>query len=226
MSSSVRAMTAPTAGLLSRWPKIIALSAVLFIAIAFVVKYVFYYYLHYGQAGFSASEPHLWGLRGWLLVHITSGMTALLIGPFQFSRRMRQRLLQLHRISGRIYLIAIACGCVAACRLALGTPYGRAWAFGLLSLALAWATTSAMAYYAIRNRQIQIHREWMVRSYIVTFAFVTFRLFNDFRPMSTWLPDADRSNVIIWACWAIPLLFTEVILQLMRMPRTTGNART
>jgi hypothetical protein len=42
--------------------------------------------------------------------------------------------------------------------------------------------------------------------------------------MSKWLPDADRANVIIWACWAIPLLVTEVILQLVRMRRTAPNA--
>jgi Predicted membrane protein (DUF2306) len=73
------------------------------------------------------------------------------------------------------------------------------------------------------ERQIQIHREWMVRSYVVTFAFVTFRVFNDYPPMMNWLPDADRSNVLIWACWALPLLVTEVILQLRRMPRAAAR---
>jgi len=34
--------------------------------------------------------------------------------------------------------------------------------------------------------------------------------------MMNLLPGADRSNTYIWACWAIPLLITEVILQLVR----------
>jgi uncharacterized membrane protein len=219
MSSPAQAATPQSSFGSDRWPKALALTIMLLFALAFVAKYVFYYYLHYSEAGFTAEEPHFWRERGWVLLHITSGMTALLIGPWQFSRRIRQRYLLLHRISGRIYLIAIVLGALAAFRLAAATPFGRAWSFGLAMLATAWLTTSAMAYYAVRMRQIQIHREWMVRSYVVTFAFVTFRAFNDFRPMSTWLPDADRANVIIWACWALPLLFTEVVLGLNRMPR-------
>lgn len=222
MSSTAKTV-APPSSRSSRWPKMFALAVVLFIAVAFVWRYVFHYYLHYRNAEFVQSAPNYWQMRGWLLLHITSGMVAILIGPWQFSRRLRQGYLQLHRLSGRVYLIAVMCGCAAAFRLAIGTTFGKAWSFGLCALALAWLTTSAMAYYAIRKRQISIHREWMVRSYVVTFAFVTFRIFNDFPPMMTWLPDADRSNVVIWACWAIPLLITEVILQLVRM-RHTGTA--
>jgi hypothetical protein len=49
------------------------------------------------------------------------------------------------------------------------------------------------------------------------FAFVLFRVLNDFAPMKIWLPDADRGNEYIWVCWAIPVLITEVILQRVRM---------
>lgn len=118
-----------------------------------------------------------------------------------------------------MYVIAVLCGCTAAFRLAIGTTFGWAWGFGLASLALAWFTTTGMAYYAIKQKQIQIHREWMVRSYVVTFAFVTFRVLNDMGPTSHLQPIADRGNAFIWACWAIPLLIAEVILQLVRMRR-------
>jgi uncharacterized membrane protein len=203
-----------------RWPKVLALTIVLLIAAGFVLRYVFRYYLHFNEAAFTdpmRGAANYWRMRGWLLLHITSGMLALLIGPWQFSRRLRQRYLQLHRVSGRIYVIAVLCGCAAAFRLAAGTTFGKAWGVGLACLAFAWATTTLMAYYAVRQRQISIHREWMIRSYVVTFAFVTFRVFNDYPPMMNWLPEADRSNTYVWVCWAIPLLITEVILQLVRM---------
>ena len=57
--------------------------------------------------------------------------------------------------------------------------------------------------------------------YVVTFAFVTFCALNDFLPMMNWLPEADRSNTYIRVCWAIPLMITEVILQLVHMRRAT-----
>jgi len=198
MSSSAQVAAPPSSSRSNRWLKILALAAVLLIAVSFVLRFVFRYYLHYNEAAFTdplLGAANYWRMRGWLLLHITGGMVAILIGPWQFSRRLRQRHLQLHRLSGRVYLIAVTCACAAAFRLAIATTFGKAWGFGLCALALAWLTTSSMAYYAIRKRQVSIHREWMVRSYVVTFAFVTFRIFNDYPPMMTWLPDADRAKL-------------------------------
>lgn len=219
MSSSAQTIS-PTSSGANRWPKLVALAVVLLIAGGFVLKYVFHYYLNYSEAVFTdplRGAANYWKMRGWLMLHITSGMVALLTGPWQFSQRLRQRYLQLHRINGRVYVIAVLCGCTAGFRLAVGTTFGKAWGVGLAFLAFAWATTTLMAYYAVRKRQIAIHKEWMVRSYVVTFAFVTFRVLNDYPPMMTWLPDADRSNVYVWACWAVPLLIVEVIIALVRM---------
>jgi uncharacterized membrane protein len=199
------------------------MAAVFAVAIYFVQRYVFRYYLHFSEADFNAAAANYWPMRGWLLLHISSGMVALLTGPWQFSRRLRQRYLQLHRITGRVYVIAVLCGCMAGFRLAIGTTFGWAWGLGLAALALAWFLTTGMAYYAIKQKQIQIHREWMVRSYVVTFAFVTFRLLNDMGPTSHLKPDGDRANAFVWACWAIPLLVAEVIMQLRRMRSRAPN---
>lgn len=51
-----------------------------------------------------------------------------------------------------------------------------AFRFFLLTLATAWFLTTAVAFAAVRNRNVQIHREWMVRSYAVTTTFVTTRV--------------------------------------------------
>jgi hypothetical protein len=59
----------------------------------------------------------------------------------------------------------------------------------------------------------------MIRAYVVTFAFVTFRILNDYGPTSQLKPDQDRVLTIGWACWAIPLLITEVVLQFKKMRR-------
>ncbi len=205
----------------ARLPKTIALTALLLIAAWFVYVYVFHYYLNYNPNGFGV----FWARRGGLLIHISAGMVALLIGPWQFSRRLRQRHLGLHRLMGRVYLVAVACGSSAGLYLALTTPFGWAWGTGLAALALAWATTAGMAFYAIKQRQIQIHQEWMVRSYMVTFAFVTFRMLNDMGPTSRLQPDNDRAITFVWACWVIPLLAAEVVLQLRSIRSLTRLRR-
>jgi hypothetical protein len=213
MASSASVSNQPIARPSARPFKVLALIAIFAVAVYFVARYVFHYYLNYNPETFT----EYWPKRGWLMLHISSGMVALLTGPWQFSARLRRRYLKLHRITGRVYLIAVALGSVAAFRLAWTTTSGWAWGFGVAMLGVAWVTTSGMAYYAILRRQIAIHKEWMVRSYVVTFAFVTFRLLEDMGPTSHLMPENDRSISAIWACWALPLLFTEVILQLRRM---------
>jgi hypothetical protein len=200
--------------------KLLTSTAILGIAIAFVLKYVFRYYLHYSQAAFTdplRGAANYWAMRGWLLMHMSGGMVALLTGPWQFWTGFRARYARLHRWTGRLFLCGVAVGSFGAFRMAIATTFG--WAFGvaLAALGTAWITTAAMAYYAILKGRIQIHKEWMVRAYVVTFAFVTFRLLNDYGPTSRLQPDNDRAVTIGWASWVIPLLVAEVILQLRRM---------
>ena len=53
----------------------------------------------------------------------------------------------------------------------------------------------------------------MTRSYVVTFGFVFFRLFDDLLTYYQIAEQADRLALLSWASWAVPLLFTEAILQ-------------
>lgn len=57
----------------------------------------------------------------------------------------------------------------------------------------------------------------MIRSYVVTFAFVTFRFLQDYSPLSRVRPEGDRDTTIAWACWVLPLAITEMIFYLKRL---------
>src|SRR5215469_18500760 len=48
-------------------------------------------------------EPFKW----WLLPHGVAGACALLLGPLQFSERLRCRFRKLHRVLGRIYVAGV-----------------------------------------------------------------------------------------------------------------------
>lgn len=156
-----------------------------------------------------------WNYKWPLIGHISGGLIALLIGPFQFWKAFRNRYIVVHRWMGRTYLIAIlgAAACSTYLAWTSGIKVNFSWAFGLQGLAFAWITTAAMAYISIMNRRVLQHKEWMIRSYVVTFAFVTFRFLND-APFVINLMEkfTERGPTIIWASWTIPLLITEVIL--------------
>jgi hypothetical protein len=70
-----------------------------------------------------------------------------------------------------------------------------------------------MAYVSVMRGRILQHKEWMIRSYVVTFAFVTFRWLNELTIAKTLMPQfAERGPTIIWLSWTIPLLITELVL--------------
>ena len=112
--------------------------------------------------------------RHLLIPHTLSGMMALFIGPIQFSSRFRQRHLKVHRVLGRIYVISVFVGSFTGIALAAGRP-GLP---GTSMQAAAWMVCTAAAFITARNRQITVHRQWMARSYAVTFTFVSSRVLN------------------------------------------------
>jgi uncharacterized membrane protein len=112
--------------------------------------------------------------RQLLIPHTLSGMIALLAGPLQFSSRFRERYLTFHRVLGRIYVIAVFVGSFTGIALAAGRP-GLP---GTSMQAAAWIVCTTAAFITARNRQIVQHRQWMARSYAVTFTFVSSRVLN------------------------------------------------
>lgn len=109
-----------------------------------------------------------------LIPHTLSGIFALLIGPVQFSTRFRERHLQAHRVLGRLYALSVFVGSFTGIALATGRP-GLP---GTSMQAAAWMVCTAAAIVTARNGQIAVHRQWMARSYAVTFTFVSSRVLN------------------------------------------------
>lgn len=119
----------------------------------------------------------------------------------------------LHRLLGQVYLGSIALSSVAAFYLAFHTDNGWVFGAGLTGLGVAWITTSGLAYASIRRRMILQHKEWMIRSYVVTFAFVTFRILFTALEAAQVGTLFEQLAISSWFCWAVPLLITEAILQ-------------
>ncbi len=193
-------------------------AAICLLAAAFIAKYVFHYYLDFSPNGLAVFWPRRWGL----LIHISAGTLALALGPFQFWTGLRNRLTKVHRWTGRLYLLAVAAGSAAGLYMAITTTGGWDYGVALGGLALAWAGCATVAYVAIRQRAINLHRRWMIRTYVVTFAFVVYRLLDEWLPTSQLKPDHDRGVAIAWACWVVPLMIT-VLIQGLQDARRKGR---
>ena len=112
--------------------------------------------------------------RHLLIPHTLAGTVALLAGPLQFSTRLRQRHLRFHRVLGRLYVLSVFVGSFTGIALAAGRPGFP----GTSMQAAAWMVCTTAAFVTARNRHIAVHRQWMARSYAVTFTFVSSRVFN------------------------------------------------
>ena len=163
---------------------------------------------HYG--------PYFWPRRWWLVMHIVGGMTALTVGLVQLWLGLTNRTAALHRALGKVYVGVIAVGSIAGFYLALTIHGNPPYAAGLFFLCVAWVVTTSMAVFAIRRRDVPQHREWMMRSYVVTFAFVTFRFGVD-ALISQGMQPGEVQAIMAWACWALPLLLLEPLLQFRKV---------
>jgi uncharacterized membrane protein YozB (DUF420 family) len=193
----------------------IALLVVGAVAIYFVYRYTLHYFLWT-----EASYGYYWAYRLPLIAHVSGGLVALLVGVFQLWSGLNIQAMRSHPVSGRIYLAAVLVGSLAGMVLAVTSAlFGFAWGVGVFSLAVAWLATTGMALVCIKRRNIKAHRQWMIRSYIVTFAFVLFRLTTDYIPaQALWgVSQADMSTAMIWAVWVLPLLAYDVYLQLVEV---------
>ena len=178
------------------------------VALVFLAVAAAPYFLsaEYGSATYA-------GRRSWLLVHIGGGAIALLTGPLQLWLGLTDRAMRWHRLIGLGYVAAVAVSSTAALYLAFHTDAGFAFGAGLVGLAVAWTTTTGLAVMAILRCLVEQHMEWMIRSYVVTFAFVFFRTIFPLLQALEVGTLADQLAVASWGCWAAPLLVTEAILQ-------------
>ncbi|REE99394.1 DUF2306 domain-containing protein [Thermomonospora umbrina] len=180
-----------------------------------------------GLASNYAGRP-LW-VRAALYVHIVAGGLVLLLSPVQLSSRLRGRLPRLHRVCGRVVLLAIVPGAVAGLLISpfnLAGPIGTA-GFGLL--ALVWLAVAVAAHRAARRRDFRAHRRWALRVFALTYAGVTLRLWLIVlilaQPGTDHEVAFDRAYLIVpFLSWVPNLLLAEFLLRRGSAPRSRGRA--
>ena len=190
------------------WPSLVTLSLAALLALVFFAGFALPYLTLDAQAIARYSTR-----RTWLLVHVGAGTVALLTGPVQLWLGIGRRVMHLHRWLGATYAASVGVGAVAAFYLAVHTNLGWGFAAGISGLGIAWVVTTTLAIAAIRRGLVEQHREWMIRSYVVTFAFVTFRMLWAALAAAGVGTLQEQLAASSWFCWAVPLLVTEAVLQ-------------
>ena len=149
----------------------------------------------------------------WFVVHILGASCSLFLGPVQFWKFARVRFTKYHRIAGKIYIFGSLAAAVSAMRLSffyscIGCRYS------LFILSCVFLFTTAAAWYAIKQRNIVAHQQFMVRSYTAALAFVFVRL-DSIIPMDFIfgnLKGEQLDIVVEWIFSFVPLMLVELFM--------------
>lgn len=150
------------------------------------------------------------GHTAMLLAHVSGGIVMLLAGALTLRIGLTRLWFRWHKQAGYTYLVAGTIASVSALVRSLDAEHTPGLSTG--TLAVVWLAFSAMAWRAIRNRRVDQHRDWMIRSYVAAWTFVFCRLIE--RAPET-LQFGDK-NGMIWLTWIMPVLLCEVALQWRR----------
>lgn len=144
-------------------------------------------------------------------LHLAGGALALVAGALQFHRGLRTRRPRLHRRLGQAYVLAVLASGLAGLWMALHSEAGPAaqWGFGLLATFWLWSTVQA--WRMARARQFDAHQRWMIRSYALTLAAVTLRLYIPLF-LIAGVPFPVAYLAIAWLCWVPNLVIAEWVV--------------
>ncbi len=146
-------------------------------------------------------------------LHVLFGSIALLVGPWQFFKRLRNKQMRLHRLLGKIYVISCLTASVAGFCIAFFATGGTIGKVGFAVAGILWFLPTIMAYRKVMDRDIPAHEKWMIASFAMTFAAVTLRVWLGVLIGVFGLSYIQAYETVAWLSWVPNLLVALLIIQ-------------
>jgi hypothetical protein len=147
-----------------------------------------------------------------LYLHVIGGLSVIVAGGGALYIGWTRRVFKRHRWFGYSYLTLGSIMAVSALVLSFEAPHEpRSLYVATGTLAAVWLAVAAMALRAARNQRFLVHRDWMIRSYVLTWTFVGCRIATNVDLFPTL--GAEGVTAAIWVNWIVPFVFCEIALQ-------------
>lgn len=154
--------------------------------------------------------------------HAVGGTFMLAAGGAALYVGWTRRAFQYHKVIGYSYLLGGGSGAVSGLVLSLRNAHGLSGiTVATGTLAIVWLAVAGVAFRAAWNRRFEAHRQWMVRSFVLTWSFVGCRIAG--RVPGFEALGGDDGAALIWLAWVLPLVVCEIVLQ---WPATSALKRT
>ena len=167
---------------------------------------------------FLSTKQHIYHITSWrwsFYIHIFSAIPVLFFGAFQFSGYLLRKYPRLHKTTGAIYIIVL---------LTVAAPSGLIMSFyanggviaqiGFVIMSILWIVTTLMSVYHLRKKNYVHHGKWMLRSYALTLAAITLRVYGYlFDALKFQLPPKETYILLSYVSWIPNLILAEILIR-------------
>jgi uncharacterized membrane protein len=202
---------------------------VLCIAVFLMLKMAILYSSFETDVAFLQFKQDYLHIQTWVVafyVHVFSSVLALMAGLTQFSPYVLRHHRPLHRIVGRIYVIDILIiNFPAAMIMAYYANGGLPSKIAFTLLDTLWFLFTLKAFLLARQGNIKAHKEFMIRSYALTFSAITLRTWKIILTNTTDLSPETIYMIDGWLGFVPNLLLAEWIIRRKRKNALSTGGR-
>jgi hypothetical protein len=155
---------------------------------------------------------------GWYLpfyyLHVLIAGLILLIGFFQLYFAAKKSMRTLHKALGYCYVFGILFSAApGGFVMSLFINRGPWVLMSFLLQSVLWFGITAVAFNRILNKDIVAHKQWMWRSYALTFAAVTLRVYIFIFSWSFDMTQPAAYATFAWMSWVPNLMIVELLIR-------------
>jgi uncharacterized membrane protein len=153
--------------------------------------------------------------------HVFSSMFALIAGFTQFSKSLLKKRPKLHRLMGYIYVIDILfITGPAGLIMSIYANGGISSKIAFTLLSFLWIGFTAIALNKARQKKFAAHKQFMIRSYVLTLSAVSLRSWKVLIAHFTHIAPLDRYRIIAWLGWGLNLIIAEIIIRQQQLKKS------
>ena len=157
-----------------------------------------------------------------MFLHALGGALFGILGPFQFARVLKNRFGRVHRVTGRIFVVAGLFMGLSSLRLLWEFPESASWSVSMARLMAGAALVGTLiaAVVFARSRSFPQHKAWMIRAYAIGMgpAAASLMLFPVFIATGE-PPEGTLSDLIFVLSWGINIALAEWVIRRSRPAR-------